>query len=102
MGYIVRPESDGRDLIPVVAVIAVIIVCMSVAACFLSPLAFVAETFQYDVLRALNTPLILNRAQKFFGQQFLNHLHTLDWGLRFGGQVLNTRIVVSICMACFL
>jgi len=37
----------------------------------ISPIAQVAETFEYDVLRALNKPLIVNRAQQYLGQQLL-------------------------------
>lgn len=63
------------------------------------PLAEVAETFEYDVLRYLNNPLVLSRAQKYFGQQLLPHLHCLDWGFRFAGSIVNTRSVGSLLLA---
>merc|ERR1712107_265997 len=63
------------------------------------PTAAVSETFENDVLRALNDPLVMNRAQRYFGQQMLAHLHTLDWGLRFGGTVINVRLMMNIVMA---
>merc|ERR1712039_303596 len=66
------------------------------------PLALVSETFEYDVIRALNTPTILKRAQKHFGQQVLHHLTKLDWGFRFGGAVINTKIIVNILYALVL
>merc|ERR1712039_136456 len=62
------------------------------------PLAMVAETFDYDVLRALNNPLILHEAQRVFGQQVLSHLVALDWGLRFCGTTITTRFVVNIVL----
>merc|ERR1712187_285650 len=64
-----------------------------------APVAAVAETFEYDVLRALNNPLVVNRAQRHFGQQLLSHLRTLDWGFRFGGTVINAKLVMNVVMA---
>merc|ERR1719433_1177194 len=61
-----------------------------------NPLASVAETFEYDVLRTLNNSRIMNRAQLFFGQQLLPHLHTLDWGFRISGTVINTKLAGQI------
>merc|ERR1711953_1458107 len=66
------------------------------------PVAAVAETFEYDVLRALNNPLVCNRAQRHFGQQLLAHLRTLDWGFRFGGTVINAKLVMNIGMALII
>lgn len=68
------------------------------------PLASVAETFDYDVLRALNNPIVLHHAQKYFGQQFLAHLHTLHWGFRIGGVVINkdgvAKVIGAVAIAC--
>merc|ERR1711972_361110 len=55
------------------------------------PIASVAETFEHDVLRSLNNPVVVRNAQKHFGQQMLGHLHTLEWGFRVGGSVVNMR-----------
>merc|ERR1712228_828459 len=63
------------------------------------PLAAVAETFEYDVLRALNNPSVIKHSQQHFGQQLLAHLRTLDWGFRFGGAVINNRMVVHVATA---
>merc|ERR1712039_769635 len=57
------------------------------------PLAVVTETFEYDVLRALNNPFILNRAQKYIGQQLLSHLNGLQWGFRFCGTTITAKFV---------
>merc|ERR1712194_765772 len=35
--------------------------------CMAAPLASVAETFEYDVVRALNNPLLLTNARRYFG-----------------------------------
>merc|ERR1712060_893681 len=69
------------------------------ALCLTYPLALVAETVEYDVIRALNTPAILRQAQKHLGQQMLPHLTNLEWGFRFGGAVINTRIVMQVACA---
>merc|ERR1712238_214277 len=60
------------------------------------PLAAVAETFEYDVLKWLNNVSVLRDAQKYIGQQTLPHLHALDWGFRFGGSVINSRTVSNV------
>jgi len=75
---------------------------LSVGWSALYPLAFVAETFEYDVLRYLNNPVLIQNAQRYFGQQMLSHLHTLQWGFRCGGTLITTRIVVNVGGACFL
>jgi len=63
------------------------------------PMAQVSETFHYDVLRALNNPLIIKQAQRHLGEQLLSHLQSLDWGFRVGGTVLSKRQVTTITMA---
>merc|ERR1712187_82551 len=63
------------------------------------PLAQVAETFEYDVLRGLNNPATLNKAQKHFGQQLLPHLTTLEWGFRIGGVVIKMKLLMGVCSA---
>merc|ERR1712228_1121841 len=67
-----------------------------------APLAAVAETWEYDVLRALNNPSALHHAQRHFGEQLLDHLRTLDWGFRVGGTVINNRMVVQIATALII
>jgi len=64
----------------------------------LAPMAAVAETFEYDVLRALNNPSMLKGAQKYLGQQLLPHLTTLEWGFRVGGIVINPRLVSQVAV----
>merc|ERR1711920_1118392 len=76
-----------------------LIVLFFMAFCLTYPLALVAETIEYDVLRALNTPTILRQAQNHIGQQMLPHLINLEWGFRFGGCVINTKIVMHIACA---
>jgi hypothetical protein len=63
------------------------------------PIAQVAETFEYDVLRALNKPSIVHHAQRYFGQQLLSHLHTLNWGFRVGGTMINASLVMRLVTA---
>merc|ERR1712039_484480 len=63
------------------------------------PLAQVAEVFEYDVLHALNNPLVVKNAQQYFGQQLLSHLHTLGWGFRFGQTVINLRLIMNVLAA---
>jgi hypothetical protein len=57
------------------------------------PMANVAETFQWDVIKVLNTPLMVQRSQKYFGQQFLEHITTVDWGFRRWGRVISPKLV---------
>ena len=54
---------------------------------------------EHDVIRALNNPSVLSGAQRHFGQQFIAHLLTLDWGFRFGGSVISVKMVVQIALA---
>jgi len=61
-------------------------------------LARVSEVFEYDVLKALNTPIVMKHAQKHLGQQLLSHLHNLEWGFRVGGTIINMRLVSSVVM----
>merc|ERR1711920_1220118 len=77
------------------ALIFLTVVIVSLAA----PLARVAETFEYEVYRALNNPVVMRESQRHFGQQFLTHLRTLDWGFRFGGTVISVKIVMHITVA---
>jgi len=67
-----------------------------------APVATVAEVFEYDVLHALNNPLVVKNAQRHFGQQLLSHLHTLGWGFRFGQTVIDLRIIVNIVAALLI
>merc|ERR1712039_55041 len=60
------------------------------------PLAAVAETFEYDVLRYLNNPLTLRAARRQIGDQLLPHLTSLDWGFRFAGKVINSKQIGSV------
>merc|ERR1712008_173002 len=62
------------------------------------PMARVSETFEYDVLRALNTPIVLKHAQRHLGQQLLPHLRSLGWGFRVGGSVIGLRFAMTILM----
>ena len=64
------------------------------------PLANVAETFEHDIVRALNNPVVVQRAQKYFGQQLLAHLQTLKWGFHMGGPVINMRVFSQLKSAC--
>ena len=56
------------------------------------PLANVAETCEHDVVRAPNSPVVVQRAQKHFGQQLLAHPRTLKGGFRMGGTATNVRV----------
>jgi hypothetical protein len=63
----------------------------------LAPMAQVSETFEDDVLRqALNNPTTLKGSQKHFGQQFLPHLKSLQWGFRVGGIVITQSLITQI------
>merc|ERR1712190_9448 len=86
------PEFIARSSLALIFLTTVIV---SLAA----PLARVAETFEYEVYRALNNPLVMRESQRHFGQQFLTHLRTLDWGFRFGGTVINVKIVMNVAIA---
>ncbi|CAK0895820.1 unnamed protein product [Prorocentrum cordatum] len=77
----------------------ILILASSLVVVLSAPLASVAETFEYDVLRALNNPSVLKQAQQHFGQQLLAHLQTLDWGFRVGGTVINNKMVVQVATA---
>merc|ERR1711879_310579 len=78
------------------------VLCFGSSSVILFAMAFVAETFEYDVLRALNTPFLLKQAQMYFGQQLLPHLNILEWGFRFGGSVLSARNVTNIVTGLFV
>merc|ERR1711920_427826 len=79
--------------------VMIIVISSSLVLVLSAPLAIVAETFEYDVLRALNNPSVLKHAQQHFGQQLLAHLRTLDWGFRVGGTVINNKMVVNVATA---
>merc|ERR1712007_302660 len=66
------------------------------------PLAQVAEVFEYDVLHALNNPLVLRNARRHLGDQLLSHLHTLGWGFRAGQTVINLRLVMNVLAAMLI
>jgi hypothetical protein len=76
--------------------IMILVVASSFVLVLSAPLAAVAETFEYDVLKSLNNPSVLKHAQQHFGQQLLAHLRTLDWGFRVGGTVISNRMVVNV------
>merc|ERR1711933_315110 len=76
-----------------IAWLGVLVLASTIVVVLLLPLAAVAETFEYDVVKALSNPSILKGAQKVFGQQLLAHLHSLDWGFRIGGVVISTSFV---------
>merc|ERR1719198_1415924 len=75
------------------------VVVSAIATCVGLPIAYVSEAFEYDVLRALNRPLIVHRAQAFFGQQLLPHLQLLQWGFRAGGSTITTKAVMNVVVA---
>ena len=64
------------------------------------PLAKVPETFEHDVVRELNSPVVVQRAQKHFGQLLLAHLRTLKGGFRMGGTATNVRVFSLLGSAC--
>merc|ERR1712100_1008146 len=63
------------------------------------PLAKVAESFEYDALRIVNTPEVLHHAQRLYGQTLLAHVQLLNWGFRIGGLAINMRMGVQVIMA---
>merc|ERR1712217_778068 len=78
------------------------IILLALALSLATPLAATAETFDFDVPRNLNNPLVMQKAQKHFGQQLLNHIITLEWGFRFGGTVITVQMVRDIITAMCL
>merc|ERR1712217_257588 len=78
------------------------IILLALALSLATPLAATAETFDFDVLRALNNPLVMQKAQKHFGQQLLNHIILLEWGFRLGGTVITVKMVRDIITAMCL
>merc|ERR1712110_1335406 len=76
----------------------IMLVCLGLCALLGWPLASVAETFEYDVLRWLNNVSVLHHARKYIGDQTLPHLHALDWGFRFAGSVISSRTIGGIMM----
>merc|ERR1711920_1172133 len=79
--------------------IAILVLTSSLVLVLSAPLAAVAETFEYAVLRALNNPSVLHLAQQHFGEQLLDHLRALDWGFRVGGTVINNKMVAQVALA---
>merc|ERR1712217_78358 len=82
-----------QDILLVAGTLVICLVAMLMVAV---PIASVAETFEYDVVRYLNNPFVLKGVQKHFGQQFLPHLKALDWGFRLGGSVISLKMVASV------
>merc|ERR1712217_939873 len=76
----------------------VMLICVLICAFAGFPLAGVAETFEYDVLRWLNNVAVLHHARKYIGDQILPHLQALDWGFRFAGSVISSRTIGSIML----
>ena len=79
--------------------ISILVVTSSLVLVLAAPLAAVAQTFEYDVFRALNNPSVLKHAQQHFGEQLLDHMRTLDWGFRVGGTVINNKMVSQVATA---
>eukprot|EP00931_Biecheleriopsis_adriatica_P037071 TRINITY_DN21281_c0_g1_i1.p1 TRINITY_DN21281_c0_g1~~TRINITY_DN21281_c0_g1_i1.p1 ORF type:complete len:132 (+),score=18.88 TRINITY_DN21281_c0_g1_i1:23-397(+) len=82
--------------------VTVVALSFGVVCGFGIPIAQVAEVFDYDVLRSLNNPVVIKKAQRHFGQQLLPHLHTLEWGFRVGQTVINMKVVMNIIIAIML
>ena len=62
----------------------------------LRPIAAVAETFEYEVMREINVPSVLHGALSLLGDQLLPHVLHLDWGFRFGGRVINKQSMLAV------
>jgi len=60
------------------------------------PMVRVSEAFEYDMQRAFNVPIIINRSEKHFGKQL--HVHNLEWGFRVHGTVISMLLVISLVM----
>merc|ERR1712032_317957 len=65
-------------------------------------LAILAETFDYDVVRTLNTPRVLQHAKRHFGDLFLVHVESLQWGFRSCGKVITMSFATNIAAALML
>jgi len=71
------------------------------------PLVRVKTVFDIDIQLALNNPLVMHRAQKYFASQFLAHLQYLQWGFRCVGNTLGAAsfsriggsIFIALCIA---
>lgn len=82
---------------PVVGMsVTVLIALLAVVVFTLQPMAAVAEAFEHEVLRELNTPRVLHGAFPLLGNQLLPHIQLLDWGLRFGDRVINKQGVLAL------
>eukprot|EP00929_Paragymnodinium_shiwhaense_P103774 TRINITY_DN6752_c0_g2_i1.p1 TRINITY_DN6752_c0_g2~~TRINITY_DN6752_c0_g2_i1.p1 ORF type:complete len:626 (-),score=76.78 TRINITY_DN6752_c0_g2_i1:337-2214(-) len=68
----------------------------------LLPFAQVAEAYEHDVFRRLNLTEYCNKSQAYFGQQFLTHLRSLDWGFRVGGVTINMHFFSRLVSAAGL
>lgn len=90
---------DGVDLVRVVSLSLMMLAIVALWFSVTMPLAAVAETFSEFVIPCLSNPAVLNRSQRQFGQQFMGHLHALDWGFRLGGVNINCNIVASSSLA---
>eukprot|EP00929_Paragymnodinium_shiwhaense_P014620 TRINITY_DN12254_c0_g3_i1.p1 TRINITY_DN12254_c0_g3~~TRINITY_DN12254_c0_g3_i1.p1 ORF type:complete len:608 (-),score=63.36 TRINITY_DN12254_c0_g3_i1:81-1904(-) len=66
------------------------------------PFAQVAEAYEHEVFRRMNLTEYCKKAQPYYGQQFLMHLRTLDWGFRVGGVTINmhffSRLVTALAL----
>lgn len=58
-------------------------------------LTAVAETHEYDVLRELNNPRTISQSRGLIGELLLTHLQSLGWGFRFGGSLIDNRMLSS-------
>ena len=74
-----------------------VMICAVATISFLTlPLAYVAERFEYDALREINTPLVIHRSQRWYGQLLLSHVKLLEWGFRIGGVTVNLRMGMQV------
>merc|ERR1712060_147025 len=100
LSYLLSAQKISRASLIQSSFAVVLLVVGNAAVAF--PIARVAETFEYDVLRALNRPEVVRSAQRHFGQQFLSHLKTLEWGFRAGGTVISMRIIAQFFMGLII
>merc|ERR1712194_358949 len=68
----------------------------------LAPMAAVAETFEYEVLKVLNSLSTWNASQKYFSIPLLSHVKSLDWGFRIGGIVIGQRVLSQVSVALLI
>merc|ERR1711974_179652 len=79
-----------------------LVICIVFILCIGGPLANVAEVFEFEVVRYLNTPSLLRHSLNYFDDQLLPHLRYLEWGFRFGGTLITPGIVGVILTALVL